>query len=193
VILTEPVAVTLLITKELEDLRIPYFIGGSLASALFGIIRATRGVDLVADIQSQHVGPLSERLKTSFYVQAEDIHDAIRHRSSFNIIHLETFFKADVFVLKGRVYDRAQFQRRFRHVISTDPERTAYFCSVEDTILSKLEWYRLGNEISERQWYDVLGVMKVQREVLDHAYMQQWAAELGLTDLLARALEDAGV
>jgi hypothetical protein len=103
------VAVTLLITKELEDLRIPYFIGGSLASALFGIIRATRGVDLVADIQSQHVGPLSERLKTSFYVQAEDIHDAIRHRSSFNIIHLETFFKADVFVLKGRVYDRVNF------------------------------------------------------------------------------------
>jgi len=100
VMLTEPVAVTLLITKELEDLRIPYFIGGSLASALFGVIRATRDVDLVADIQSQHVGPLSERLKTSFYVQAKDIHDAIRHRSSFNIIHLETFFKADVFVLK---------------------------------------------------------------------------------------------
>jgi hypothetical protein len=68
-----------------------------------------------------------------------------------------------------------------------------YLSSPEDVILHKLEWYRLGGGVSDRQWGDVLGVLKVQGEALDFGYLRQWAGELGLTELLAAALRDAGL
>jgi hypothetical protein len=85
-------------------------------------------------------------------------------------------------------------------VIATDPERTAYVASAEDTVLTKLEWYRMGGEdfgelsraVSEQQWRDVLGVLKVQGERLDLAYLRRWAAALSVADLLEQALAQAG-
>ncbi len=110
--------------------------------------------------------------------------DAIQHRSSFNLIYLETMFKVDVFLPKWRPFDKAQFERRTSEVIATEPGRMAWVASAEDTILTKLEWFRLGDEISERQWRDVLGVLKIQGERLDLVYLRQWASQLNVSDLL---------
>ncbi len=107
------------------------------------------------------------------------------------MIHLQTMFKVDVFVVKQRPFDRVQMERRQRVAISQEPERFAYIATAEDNILAKLEWYRLGNEASERQWRDVQNVIKTQAERLDVAYMRQWAATLGLENLLGRALDEA--
>ena len=68
-----------------------------------------------------------------------------------------------------------------------------FFASPEDTVLAKLEWYRKGGEVSDRQWRDLLGVLKVQGETLDRAYLDHWAGELDVSDLLHRALEEAGL
>jgi len=190
--LSEPVAVTLLVIEALESLDAPYLIGESLASAVHGVARATADTDLVADLRSEHAKPLAQALGEAFYVDVEAIQDAIRRRTSFNVIHLETMFKVDVFVRKRRPFDQAQFERRMAQVIATDPDRTAYVASAEDTVLTKLEWYSLGDEISDRQWRDVLGVLKVQGERLDLAYLRRWAPTLGVADLLEKALAQAG-
>lgn len=190
--LPDPIAVTLLVIDKLDALHVPYFLGGSLASAVHGVLRTTMDADLVADLRPEHAGPLASALSPAFYVDASAIRDAIRHQSSFNAIHLETMFKVDVFVLKPRPFDRAQFERRAVQVVERAPERTAYVASAEDTILAKLEWYRLGGEVSERQWRDVVGVLNVQSDRLDYTYLRAWAGQLNVADLLERAFAEAG-
>jgi len=191
--LTEPVQATLLVIEALEVLKVRYLIGGSLASAVHGVVRATMDIDLVADLQLAHAETLAQTLGDAFYVDVESIRDAIRRRSSFNVIHMDTMFKVDIFIPKQRPFDQVQLQRRTEQVVATNPERKAYVASAEDIILAKLEWYRKGGEVSDRQWQDVLGVLKVQGDRLDLAYLRHWAASLGVSDLLKKALTVAGL
>ena len=189
--LTEQIAVTLAVVETLDGLGVPYAIGGSFASALHGVMRATMDADLVADLRTEHVEPLARALGDAFYADVAMMRDAVLGHGSFNLIHLETMFKVDVFVARPRAFDRSQLARRQLHVLSEEPERRAYVASAEDIVLAKLEWYRQGGETSERQWRDVLGVLKVQGERLDRGYMQRMAAELSVADLLRQAFEEA--
>jgi hypothetical protein len=192
-LIPEPIAVTLLVIEALDDLGVPYLIGGSLASAVYGVPRATMDADLVADLRMEHAEPLARALGNAFYVDAGSIRDAIGHYGSFNVIHFETMFKVDIFVPKRRPFDAEQLARRRAVVVATDPERTAYFACAEDSILTKLEWYHVGGGVSERQWRDVLGMLKAQGALLDLAYLGRWSTALDVADLLGRALREAGM
>jgi hypothetical protein len=181
----------MLVVDVFNRLQIPYFIVGSMASALHGVARSTLDADMVAEIHLEQAGALVKALGDDFYADEEMIRDAIRHHSSFNLIHLATMFKVDVFIRKDRTFDRVQFQRRVEQLFATNPEQKAFMTTAEDIILAKLEWYRLGNEISDRQWRDILGVMKVQSGRLDLEYLHEWAQELNVADLLQRALKES--
>lgn len=189
--LLEPVVVTAKVTSALEKLNVSYFIGGSLASTLYGMVRTTQDADIIAELHPGHIAALIAALQDEFYVDAEMIAEAVSHYSSFNLIHRESMFKVDVFIPRERDFLHKQFARARRETLSTEPEIQAMVASAEDTLLAKLEWYRLGGEVSERQWRDVLGLLKVQAGALDFTYLRSTAKELNVEDLLERALKDA--
>ncbi len=186
----EPVEVTLKVTGVFERLGVPYLIGGSLASTLYGTVRTTQDSDIVAEMQMEHLPTFISALQDEFYMDEEMIADAIQRNASFNIVHRETFFKVDVFIPTPRPFLKSQLARAQRQTFTFETEASAKFASPEDTILSKLEWYRLGGEASERQWRDILGVLKMRAGEMDLAYLKKWANALNVGDLLERALTE---
>jgi hypothetical protein len=185
----EWLAATLRVAEALDNLGVPYAIAGGVASIIHGELRTTLDADLVADLQPEHVEPLAQALEPSFFVDAESIREAIDSRSSCNVIHRDTMFKVDIFVAKRRLFDQAQLEHRVERLLARDPDQTAWVTSPEDTVLAKLEWYQMGERVSERQWRDVLGVLKTRLHELDLTYMRRMAAALGVQDLLERALD----
>jgi hypothetical protein len=176
-----------------ERLGIDYCIGGSVASSAYGIARATMDVDLIAKIETKHVDNLVKALKENYYIDAGMITNAIQKKSSFNLIHLETMIKIDVFILRDQPYDLMAFDRRQTDTLDEENARKFYLSSPEDVILSKLQWYHLGGRLSQQQWKDVLGVLKVQGDRLDLKYLKYWASKLDLSDLLNSSFNDADI
>lgn len=189
--LPEPIQITLLVIKVFDQLQTPYFIGGSLASAVHGKIRATMDADIVVDLRVEHIQDLNNHLDGEFFIDPIAIKNALNDNRSFNLIHKETMFRIDIFPLASRSFEQNQMQRRVLQSLSDHEHAQAYFTTAEDIILAKLNWFRMGGETSEQQWQDVLGVIKVQGEMLDKEYLQQWAEQLDLLDLLERAIKDA--
>lgn len=189
----EPVEVTLKVTGVLEKLGVPYLISGSLASALYGMVRTTQDSDIVAEMQLEHLQPFVSSLEDEFFMDEEMVAAAIRRHSSFNIIHREAIFKVDVFVPSPRPFLQSQLARAQRQVFffEADSPVGAKFASPEDTVLSKLEWYRMGGKVSDRQWRDILGVLKTRAGQIDLIYLRHWGAELKVSDLLERALRES--
>jgi len=191
--LPDIIEVTLKVVKVFEKLGIDYHIGGSLASSAFGVPRSTLDVDIVANIKPEQTSDISENLGEEFYVDSEMILNAIQKQSSFNPIHLETLFKVDVFPLKNHPFEQQAFRRRLKKAISEDASHQLFFSTPEDIILHKLTWDKAGEGVSDRQWNDVLGVLKVQGDQLDMVYLNHWARELSVSELLKKAIDEAGI
>jgi hypothetical protein len=177
----------------LDGLGIPYALGGSWASSLLGKPRLTHDADLTVEPFAGKEAAFCAGFDEDYYISLPSVEEANRQRSSFNIIHTPTTFKVDIFVRKDRPFDQSLMGRRRGQCLADDPAREVQCVAAEDIILLKLEWYRLGQETSERQWTDVLGVMQVQAGRLDNAYLDHWAADLGVADLLARARQEGAV
>jgi len=166
-------------------------IGGSVASSLYGVARATLDVDLVADLSDADVEPFVTALADEYYIEGSTVREAVRVRGSFNIIHLGSMLKIDVFVLRDDDYEREALRRGEAHRLEGEgASRSFRVGSPEDVILHKLAWFRSGGEVSERQWRDVQGVLAVQGDSLDTEYLARWAAHLRVSDLLVRALSE---
>ena len=183
--------VVLRVIDTLEGLSVPFHLGGSFASTIHGIPRQTANVDIVVDLAAPAGKDLVNALSGDFYVDQHAVDDAITRGSCFNAIHLASGFKVDFFVMGRRQYDRVELQRSVMQQIVADPPRWAPVKSAEDVILRKLQWFEEGGRVSERQWKDVLGVLKTQGDRLEVAYLEEWARRLGLLDLLIKARSEA--
>lgn len=188
----ETLQTALAVTRALDNLGVKWFLGGSLASSLLGIPRATLDADIVADLRLIHVEAFLISLGDAWYADATAIRDAIELRSSFNLIHYDTAIKVDVFIPKQRNFERGQFIRARFITITEDGGIQIPVCAPEDLIAIKLEWFRLGGELSERQWNDIQGILHINAGNLDAGLLRENANELKVADLLDRALTAAG-
>lgn len=178
------------VAAALELIGVEYYLAGSVISSLFGVMRTTANVDVVAALRREHAGPFAQQLVNDYYADEDMMLDASKRSSMFNVIHLATMMKVDVYIAHS-AFDRSALSRRQRDTIEVvNPLREFSIASAEDVVLHELRWFRDGGEISERQWGDILGVLRVQQN-LDLIFMRQWAVDLGVQDLLERALKES--
>jgi hypothetical protein len=176
----------------LDALGVRWYIGGSVASTLHGVPRATMDLDLIADLDPSQAQPLADALSDRMYVDADTIRDAARRRTTFNLIDDDTLVKIDVFCASRAPRHRARFDRVVQERFDGAAPHELPVCSAEDIVIAKLDWFDRTGRTSDRQWTDVLGVLKVRGDRLDRDLLHRLAGEEGLTDLLLRALDDAG-
>jgi len=176
------------VTEAFRMLGIRFFVGGSVASSFHGAIRSTMDVDLVCTITAASANQFVKHLGDDFYASLSAIKDAIDRKTCFNLIHYQTSYKIDVFVSRGREFDLAAMNRAMPQSLMSADLPPLPVATVEDSILSKLEWFRLTDETSERQWHDVERLIEVHGEALDTQHLWRMAKAIGVADLLSRLL-----
>lgn len=189
--LEDPIWLARRVAVILESLDISYYVCGSVASSLQGEIRYTQDLDLVIKIEPVKAELLIEAMAGEFYISEVAVEEALSGKtSSFNVIHLETTEKADLFVMGKDEFSQVQMARRRLHVAGEN--QSFYLSSPEDTVLHKLIWFGMTGGESQKQWRDILGVLKLQGESLDVDYMGEWGEKLDLVRELNRAFGEAG-
>jgi hypothetical protein len=190
----DPIAVALSFARILEELGIRYLIGGSVASTFLGEPRSTQDVDFVLHLEPGQTEPLIRRLQSSeFLFHPHAVREALTGWRFFTLVHNKLFVKVDCYLRPDEGIHREEMRRAQRARIGSGPADFVYVASPEDTVLQKLLWYRMGDEVSDRQWRDVVGVLKGRGADIDRSYLDRWARELQLSELLHRALHEAGL
>jgi hypothetical protein len=189
--LSDPIRIIKKVVEVFDKNDVKYLVGGSLASSLHGIPRATQDVDIVADLRGKDIVKIGELFSVDFFVDIEMIQKAVASKSSFNIIEKDNIFKVDIFVMG---YDEASTMEMSRRVLynianEEDNKQSIFICSAEDIIAHKLYWYNLGECVSERQWNDVLNVIKIQKNTLNNEYLKQICLVRGVFELLEKAMK----
>ncbi len=180
------------VVEAFQKLGIRHYVGGSIASSFHGATRSTMDVDLVAKLGEESIPQFVACFGDDFYLRESAVRDAVRRKTCFNLIHLPSSFKVDVFVSRERPFDENSMRCATLEQLGGSTSVRVPIATAEDTIISKLEWFRLTNETSERQWDDVSRLLKLLGDSADLAYLRRAADSVGVEDLLERALAEAG-
>lgn len=180
------------VIEALQTLKIRHYVGGSIASSFHGAARSTMDVDLVAELDEARVSEFFGCFGDEFYLSEPAIREAVKRQSCFNLIHLPSSFKVDIFVSQQRAFDVESMNRSTLERLGDRKSIEVRIATAEDTIISKLEWFGLTNETSERQWDDVSRLIKLLSTQADVSYLHRAAESVGVTDLLQRLLKESG-
>ncbi len=173
----------------LEQVGIPYMLTGSFASAHHGTPRATQDIDMVIDSSPAQLRALVQLLpEGEYYIDLDEALHAHGQQSQFNVVDLATGWKVDFIIRKSRAFSRTEFERR--EPIELRGLRL-FVATAEDVIVAKLEWAKLGQ--SQRQIEDAAGILRIQSETLDRAYIARWVGNLDLSREWQAACLLAGV
>lgn len=184
------IAVAIEVAVAIESVGGSYFVGGSVASSLQGEPRATNDIDIVLSLPLGRIQAFVDALGPRFQVDVDMLRDALLHARSCNVFFLPRIMKVDLFAVGPDAYDEVEFARR-RRVPVNDRGDTLVLKTPEDTVLRKMLWYRAGGETSEKQWRDIVEVLRVSAAELDSGYLDSWARRLNLGPLLSKARSDA--
>jgi hypothetical protein len=180
------------VAAAFRRLGVRHYVGGSVASTVHGAIRSTMDVDLVCDLRADQIETFVAAFGDEFYVCAPAVRQAVERRSCFNLVHLPTAWKVDVFVSRGRPFDEAAMSRAIQQRLAADDPLQVPVATAEDSIIAKLEWFQLGDESSQRQWDDVSRLVALHGGALDVAHMRRMAESIGVGGLLERLLSQPG-
>ena len=176
------------VVAAFRQLNVRHYVGGSVASSFHGAARSTMDVDLVCEFAADQIDAFVACFDTDYYVSESAIREAVRRKSCFNLIHLPTSFKVDVFVSRRRPFDIESMRRATPECLGRDRTVDVPIATAEDAIISKLEWYRKTNETSDRQWDDVSRLITLLGTTADLAYLRSAAESVGVSDLLDRLI-----
>jgi hypothetical protein len=184
----DPLEIAFLLHDLFESIQVDYFITGGAAAILYGEPRTTRDLDVVIAIQPDRLDEAIACLERSgFYVAGiEDVKTG--HLNVLQVIHTDTIARADLMLSENTPFDLMQLERR--QAISIEEGSILYYASPKDVVLSKLQWRQQSQ--SEKQWRDILGILKVQLELLERDYLQDWATRLGVISELRIGSLEAG-
>lgn len=173
----------------LDKLQISYAIGGSIASSIYGQVRFTQDADITVEPFDDHAEKFYQDIKSDFYISKTAMYQALKDKTGFNLIHLSSAFKIDIFIRKDTNYQKQLLSRRKLIKLQDSHQNPVSVVSPEDIILLKLQWYKQADCSSERQWNDVLGVIKIRKKEIDIEYLRKWSCILGINELLQNALK----
>jgi hypothetical protein len=177
------------LAEAFNRLQIKYFVGGSLATSLHGVMRSTQDIDLIIEVAPYDVDRLSVELGANFEIDIESFREAAKTHRSCNIFFLPEFTRIDIYVPENSSFNFSRMNRR-QSVRIPGVATDIFVASPEDAVLKKLEWFRKGEEISRRHWDDVLSLAKLHANALDRPYLEEWAAMLGVSNLIQRLFQE---
>jgi hypothetical protein len=189
---SEPVVVALKVARIFEALGIRYLVGGGVASTVQGEPRYTRDVDIALHFRPSQVEPLIRSLEESdFFFSAAAIRSSITGWNYFDLLHKKLFIKVDCYVRPEAGIHAEEIRRAMRIQVGSSPADVLSVATPEDTVIQKLVWYRMSDEVQDHQRRDVVGILRTWRGKLDDAYMDRWSTTLGVADLLDRVRKEA--
>lgn len=185
----DPFEITAKVTRFLEHNQVEYFLGGSLASTVYGEPRFTQDVDIIVRLGAAVAERIASALGSEFYLSEVALREALSRGGSTNLIHLASNFKIDLILSGESEFERSEFERKIRLTVGS---QSFYFCSPEDIILAKLDWHKKSGGVLERQLRDIQTVLMVQSSV-NVDYLRRWADKLGVRPQLELSMTDAGL
>lgn len=169
--------------RRLNRLGVTYYLTGSMASNYWGIPRTTHDLDFVIQLPPSAVPRIVSEFSPEFHIDEASVLAAYHPPHQFNAIDSRSALKVDFWLSKPSPFDKEMLRRRVRATLFGEP---AWITTAEDSILHKLFWNKITP--SERQLGDAAGVVAVQGETLDLAYLKQWAELIGVSKELNQLL-----